>query len=188
MDTRILRLLLTNKTSHWMLCQQLYPAWIMRIAADVAPCSAVLLLRCTDLPATPAHQCCPACTQQVTAAAADYPYNPQQPSYNPSSFGGPDSTGKLGEAARSSLSKATQAMSRYGWIGFWVQLTLSVVSGVILLFSVAFTSQVSSPPGRPDLEGGSCNGPRAGICLQEQLLGVQEFVCTSIHQSFNSFL
>jgi hypothetical protein len=33
-------------------------------------------------------------------------------------------------------------MSRYGWIGFWVQLTLSVVSGVILLFSVAFTSQV----------------------------------------------
>uniref|UniRef100_A0A383VTA3 Uncharacterized protein n=1 Tax=Tetradesmus obliquus TaxID=3088 RepID=A0A383VTA3_TETOB len=78
---------------------------------------------------------------QVAGAAADYPYNPQQPSYNPSSFGGPDSTGKLGEAARSSLSKATQAMSRYGWIGFWVQLTLSVVSGVILLFSVAFTSQ-----------------------------------------------
>lgn len=32
-------------------------------------------------------------------------------------------------------------MRRYGWIGFWTQLTLSVVSGVILLFSVAFTSQ-----------------------------------------------
>eukprot|EP00882_Tetradesmus_deserticola_P004269 GHRQ01004509.1.p1 GENE.GHRQ01004509.1~~GHRQ01004509.1.p1 ORF type:complete len:294 (+),score=104.70 GHRQ01004509.1:151-1032(+) len=77
----------------------------------------------------------------VAGGAADYPYNPQQPSYTPSSFGAPDSTGKLGEAARSSLSKATQAMSRYGWIGFWVQLTLSVVSGVILLFSVAFTSQ-----------------------------------------------
>ena len=33
-------------------------------------------------------------------------------------------------------------MRRYGWISFWVQLTLSVVSAVILLFSVAFTSQV----------------------------------------------
>lgn len=95
------------------------------------------------VPTSTLLHCCNLCLNlQVAGAAADYPYNPQQPSYNPSSFGGPDSTGKLGEAARSSLSKATQAMSRYGWIGFWVQLTLSVVSGVILLFSVAFTSQV----------------------------------------------
>lgn len=78
--------------------------------------------------------------QRVAGAAADYPYNP--PSYNPQSFGPPDSSGRLGDAARQSLGKATAAMSRYGWIGFWVQLTLSVVSGVILLFSVAFTSQV----------------------------------------------
>jgi hypothetical protein len=67
---------------------------------------------------------------------------PQQPQYDPSAFGAPDSSGRLGEAARSSLAKATSAMRRYGWIGFWVQLSLSVVSGVILLFSVAFTSQV----------------------------------------------
>jgi hypothetical protein len=33
-------------------------------------------------------------------------------------------------------------MRRYGWLAFWIQLTLSIVSGVILLFSVAFTSQV----------------------------------------------
>ncbi|KAI8466825.1 MAG: hypothetical protein J3K34DRAFT_432413 [Monoraphidium minutum] len=32
-------------------------------------------------------------------------------------------------------------MRRFGWLAFWIQLTLSVVSGVILLFSVAFTSQ-----------------------------------------------
>lgn len=85
------------------------------------------------------------CTQ-VVAGATDYPLQPglppQQPQYDPGSFGGPDSSGRLGEAARQSLAKATSAMRRYGWIGFWVQLTLSVVSGVILLFSVAFTSQV----------------------------------------------
>eukprot|EP00878_Enallax_costatus_P015585 GHUV01016325.1.p1 GENE.GHUV01016325.1~~GHUV01016325.1.p1 ORF type:complete len:235 (+),score=30.82 GHUV01016325.1:198-902(+) len=72
--------------------------------------------------------------------ATDYTYNPQP--YNPQSFGTPDSSASLPEAARQSLAKATRAMSRYGWIGFWIQLTLSVVSGVILLFSVAFTSQV----------------------------------------------
>eukprot|EP00878_Enallax_costatus_P003697 GHUV01003913.1.p1 GENE.GHUV01003913.1~~GHUV01003913.1.p1 ORF type:complete len:297 (+),score=49.75 GHUV01003913.1:198-1088(+) len=71
--------------------------------------------------------------------ATDYTYNPQP--YNPQSFGTPDSSASLPEAARQSLAKATRAMSRYGWIGFWIQLTLSVVSGVILLFSVAFTSQ-----------------------------------------------
>eukprot|EP00983_Pelagomonas_calceolata_P115722 1160228-Pelagomonas_calceolata.AAC.3 len=38
--------------------------------------------------------------------------------------------------------RATRAVQRYGWISFWVQLSLSVVSAVILLFSVAFTSQV----------------------------------------------
>jgi hypothetical protein len=85
---------------------------------------------------------------QVVAGATDYPLQPgmppQQPQYDPSSFGGPDSSGRLGEAARQSLAKATSAMRRYGWIGFWVQLTLSVVSGVILLFSVAFTSQVGN--------------------------------------------
>ena len=89
----------------------------------------------------------PSPTLQVVAGATDYPLQPgqglppQQPQYDPSSFGA-DSSGRLGEAARQSLSKATNAMRRYGWMGFWIQLTLSVVSGVILLFSVAFTSQV----------------------------------------------
>jgi hypothetical protein len=90
----------------------------------------------------------PSPTLQVVAGATDYPLQPgqglppQQPQYDPSSFGGADSSSRLGEAARQSLAKATNALRRYGWMGFWIQLTLSVVSGVILLFSVAFTSQV----------------------------------------------
>jgi hypothetical protein len=50
------------------------------------------------------------------------------------------------------------------------QHSAAFVSGVILLFSVAFTSQVSSPPGRLD-QGGSCNGPRAGISHSDMLAG-----------------
>ena len=34
---------------------------------------------------------------------------------------------------------------RFGYIGFWSQLTLSVVSVVILLFSIAFENQVLIP-------------------------------------------
>lgn len=83
--------------------------------------------------------------QRVAGAVGDYPsYTPQSASeypYNPQSFGTPDSSSSLGEAARQSLAKATRAMGRYGWIGFWVQLSLSIISGNILLFSVAFTSQ-----------------------------------------------
>jgi hypothetical protein len=48
----------------------------------------------------------------------------------------------MGDAARKALSRATRSIKRYGWFSFWVQLSLSVVSGVILLFSVAFTAQV----------------------------------------------
>ncbi len=53
----------------------------------------------------------------------------------------------MGEAARKALARATNAVRRYGWLSFWAQLTLSVVGGVILLFSVAFTSQVRDLPG-----------------------------------------
>jgi hypothetical protein len=35
-------------------------------------------------------------------------------------------------------------MRRYGWLAFWIQLSLSVISGVILLFSVAFTASVGA--------------------------------------------
>ncbi|KAL6764511.1 hypothetical protein V8C86DRAFT_2471373 [Haematococcus lacustris] len=62
---------------------------------------------------------------------------------------------RLGEAARNALIRATSAVKRYGWLSFWVQMTLSVVSGVILLFSVAFTSQT---------------GPRASLYLT--LIGI----------------
>jgi hypothetical protein len=48
----------------------------------------------------------------------------------------------MSEPARAALQAATSAMKRYGWLAFWTQLTLSIISGVILLFSVAFTSQV----------------------------------------------
>lgn len=57
---------------------------------------------------------------------------------------------RMTDAARKALQRATRAVQRYGWISFWVQLTLSVVSAVILLFSVAFTSQ---------------SGPRASLYL-----------------------
>lgn len=49
----------------------------------------------------------------------------------------------VSEAARKALNRAADACRRVGWISFWVQLSLSVVSAGILLFSVAFTSQVS---------------------------------------------
>lgn len=32
---------------------------------------------------------------------------------------------------------------RYGWISFWTQLVLTTIAAVILLFSMAFTAQVS---------------------------------------------
>lgn len=72
------------------------------------------------------------------AGAGDfYPSAPELP---PTGMGMPDD--RMGETARKALARATFATKRYGWISFWVQLTLSVVSAVILLFSVAFTSQV----------------------------------------------
>lgn len=77
----------------------------------------------------------PACTvllpTQICKGANDYamPSAPELP------------VDRLGEAARKALTRATAAVRRYGWLSFWAQLSLSVVSGVILLFSVAFTSQ-----------------------------------------------
>ena len=83
----------------------------------------------------------------ATGDYAAYPSAPEMP--------GGGQAERMGEAARKALGRATRAMSRYGWISFWVQLTLSVVSAVILLFSVAFTSQ---------------SGPRASLYLT--LLGI----------------
>ena len=48
----------------------------------------------------------------------------------------------VSEVARQNLKKAANACRRYGWISFWVQLVLNSVAAVVLLFSLAFTSQV----------------------------------------------
>ena len=76
----------------------------------------------------------PAVRAQVRCqGVADYGGYPSAPELPPE---------RMGDAARKALSRATNAVRRYGWLSFWAQLTLSVVGGVILLFSVAFTSQV----------------------------------------------
>ena len=81
---------------------------------------------------------------------------PPPSAYAPSSFGAGASTiggsggAALSEPAKAALARAARAMRRYGWLAFWSQLTMSVVSGVILLFSVAFTSPT---------------GPRASLYL-----------------------
>lgn len=47
----------------------------------------------------------------------------------------------ISEVARQNLMSAAFACRRGGWLAFWVQLVLSSVAGVIVLFSMAFTSQ-----------------------------------------------
>lgn len=46
----------------------------------------------------------------------------------------------LTETARASLTRATDALRRWGWFSFWSQLVLGVVSAAALLLSAAFTS------------------------------------------------
>ena len=48
----------------------------------------------------------------------------------------------MSDPAKKSLDRTANACHRVGWLSFWTQLSLSVVSAGILLFSVAFTSQV----------------------------------------------
>ena len=47
----------------------------------------------------------------------------------------------VSEVARQNLSTAANACRRYGWVAFWVQLVLTTVASVIVLFSMAFTAQ-----------------------------------------------
>lgn len=49
----------------------------------------------------------------------------------------------VSEAAKKSLGRAAKACRQIGWFSFWTQLSLSIVSAGIMLFSVAFTSQVA---------------------------------------------
>ena len=67
-----------------------------------------------------------------------------------------DDTPAINEAARKALSKAAVACRRVGWFSFWTQLSLSIVSAGILLFSVAFTSQVGCMQARQHLTVGRC--------------------------------
>lgn len=46
------------------------------------------------------------------------------------------------EPARRNLQAAASASCRFGWISFWSQLSLSVVSAFILIFSVSFSATV----------------------------------------------
>lgn len=46
------------------------------------------------------------------------------------------------DLAKRALNCAANSTRQIGWFSFWTQLALSIVSAVILLFSVAFTSQV----------------------------------------------
>ena len=45
------------------------------------------------------------------------------------------------DVARQNLESASNACKRFGWIAFWFQLVLTIVAAVIILFSMAFTSQ-----------------------------------------------
>lgn len=47
----------------------------------------------------------------------------------------------ISDAARQNLITAANACRRYGWLAFWVQLVLTSVAAVIILFSMAFTIQ-----------------------------------------------
>ena len=76
-----------------------------------------------------------------------------------------DDTPAINEAARKALSKAAVACRRIGWFSFWTQLSLSIVSAGILLFSVAFTSQVRHSAGCPDLHTGLLLSGRLGGAL-----------------------
>eukprot|EP00803_Ostreobium_quekettii_P005807 evm.model.scf_1626.4 EVM.evm.TU.scf_1626.4 scf_1626:25860-28779(-) len=48
---------------------------------------------------------------------------------------------RLSPQAEKNLAQAAWALRRYGSLGFWSQLALSLTSAVVLVFSVAFTNQ-----------------------------------------------
>lgn len=53
------------------------------------------------------------------------------------------SSSVIPDVARQNLESAWSVCKRYGWISFWFQLILTIVSAVVILFSMAFTSQQS---------------------------------------------
>ena len=50
---------------------------------------------------------------------------------------------RLGESGRTNLRRAAQNLKSLGWMSFWAQLALTLVSIVITIFSVAFTREAS---------------------------------------------
>ena len=59
-----------------------------------------------------------------------------------------DDAQHLATVAKRVASFARQ-LKRSSWLGFWSQLTLSVVSTVIILFSVVFKGVAKARPRRP---------------------------------------
>lgn len=98
---------------------------------------------CRQLQAAPA----------VRRRGAAAPLQPRAAAAGVPPLGG--SPADVSEVARQNLKKAATACRRYGWISFWVQLVLNTVAAIVLLFSLAFTSQ---------------NGP--GISLYLTLFGI----------------
>ena len=64
----------------------------------------------------------------------------------PSDYGSSGVGYALSDDQRRSLNNSSQALSRWGWISFWLQLALTLSSTGILLFSVAFTTTVRVLP------------------------------------------
>ena len=61
-----------------------------------------------------------------------------------------------GEPAKRNLLTAADSTRRFGWLSFWSQLTLSVVSCILFAFSVAFAPTVTPP---------ACDYPPALLCI-----------------------
>eukprot|EP00887_Chlorella_sp_A99_P005182 scaffold1.g5182.t1 len=77
----------------------------------------------------------------------------------------------VSEVARQNLERAANACRRYGWLSFWVQLVLTTIATVILLFSMAFTSQARAG-GRGGRERGSRGPTGPTISLYLTLFGI----------------
>eukprot|EP01023_Acetabularia_acetabulum_P069192 TRINITY_DN9966_c0_g1_i1.p1 TRINITY_DN9966_c0_g1~~TRINITY_DN9966_c0_g1_i1.p1 ORF type:complete len:303 (-),score=17.59 TRINITY_DN9966_c0_g1_i1:1101-1874(-) len=71
--------------------------------------------------------------KREVASSSEYVDQQQQPQQTEDVY-------QLESTARQSLINAAKSMRNLGWVSFWCQLALSLVSAVILLFSVGFTT------------------------------------------------
>jgi len=82
---------------------------------------------------------------QATTSTLLFAYSPYPTDPLSSGASTPPTPVAVSEAARTRLFRAADACRKVGWASFWTQLSLSLVSAGILLFSVAFTA--SNGPG-----------------------------------------